>query len=172
MRQEQFQVVGRVGMFFERLRRCESRSLDAGRRIPLKIFSYAVICFVSAVPGPAFAQSVGSSTAFSIAQHGMVSFASSNPASITTGYASIQVPSLTNGRGLPYGLTIIGDRQDGVLVSEAAVPAQALVNSSRLYVEVAGAVNTGIAIANPNTQPATITFYFTDANGTIPLTIP
>src|SRR5215467_7141861 len=164
LRKEKFQVVRRLRIFFERFRRSESRALDAGRRI-LKMISYTVICFVSVVAKPVFAQPIGSSATFSIVQHGLVSFASSNPASITTGYASIQIPSSTNGRGLPYGLTIIGDRQDGVLVSEASVPAQALVNSSRMYVEVAGAANTGIAIANPNTQPARITFYFTDANG-------
>ncbi len=40
-----------------------------------------------------------------------------------------------------------------------------LIQSGRVFAEVAGAVNTGIAIANPNTGAATISFFFTDSNG-------
>src|SRR5262249_4104273 len=61
--------------------------------------------------------------------------------------------------------SIFGYRKNNVLVTEAGVPASALLNSGRLYAEVGGSVNTGVAIANPNSQPAQITFYFTDANG-------
>jgi hypothetical protein len=39
------------------------------------------------------------------------------------------------------------------------------MSSARIYAEVTGAVNTGLAIANPNGQPVTLNFYFTDANG-------
>ena len=56
--------------------------------------------------------------------------------------------------------------QGGVLVSEAAVPAAPLVQSVRIYAEVAGTVNTGVAIANPNSQAAVINFYFTNSAGT------
>ena len=51
-------------------------------------------------------------------------------------------------------------------MSEAAVPAAPLVQSVRIYAEVAGSVNTGVAIANPNSQPAVINFYFTNSSGT------
>src|SRR5439155_7449895 len=37
--------------------------------------------------------------------------------------------------------------------------------SGRIYAEINGAVNTGLAIANPNSQAATLTFSFTDQNG-------
>ena len=50
-------------------------------------------------------------------------------------------------------------------MSEAAVPAAPLVQSVRIYAEVAGSVNTGVAIANPNSQPAVINFYFTNSSG-------
>src|ERR1019366_4133460 len=40
-----------------------------------------------------------------------------------------------------------------------------LIQSGRIYVETAGSVNTGISIANPNSQAAGISFYFTDLNG-------
>jgi hypothetical protein len=50
-------------------------------------------------------------------------------------------------------------------VSEAAVNASALVTSGRINAEVGSGVDTGLAIANPNNQPVTLTFYFTDAAG-------
>jgi hypothetical protein len=62
-------------------------------------------------------------------------------------------------------VAVFGHRVNGALVSEAAVPASAPVQSGRIYAEVGGAVNTGIAIANANSQPATVSFYFTDAAG-------
>jgi hypothetical protein len=156
-------MIQRFRVFFPRLCECELRHFQTGRRIIIKTLAYA--CIVAGVEGPVFAQSIGPAAPFSIAPHGLASFATSNPGNIATGYGQIQVPSITNGKGLPYGLTIYGERQDGVLVSEAAVPAQAPVNSGRLYIEVAGSVDTGIAIANPNMQPVSVGFYFTDANG-------
>src|SRR5207249_1139428 len=85
-----------------------------------------------------------------------------NPGSLSTGYARIQQD--TGGTPLS-GLAIFGFRSNGVLVSEAGVPAMAPVSAGRVYVEVNGAVNTGIAFANPNNQDAVISFYFTDAAG-------
>jgi hypothetical protein len=82
--------------------------------------------------------------------------------STTVGYGRIQPGS---GSSAPSGLAIFGFRPAGVLVTEAAVPASALLQSGRIYAEVNGPVNTGLAIANPNAQPATLTFNFTDVNG-------
>ena len=45
------------------------------------------------------------------------------------------------------------------------MPASGLLQSGRIYAEVNGPVNTGLAIANPNNQAATITFNFTDTAG-------
>ncbi len=56
-------------------------------------------------------------------------------------------------------------RQNGVLVTEAAVPASLLIQGGRIYAEVQGAVRTGLAIANPNPQLVTISFFFTDEIG-------
>ncbi len=78
------------------------------------------------------------------------------------GYARIQPEA---GSSTPSGLAIFGLRQDGVLVAETGVPAARLVQSGRIFAEVSGPINTGIAIANPNSQPATISFNFTDTNG-------
>ena len=53
----------------------------------------------------------------------------------------------------------------GTLISEAGVPASEPVREGRIFAEVNGPVNTGLAIANPNDAPATIDFYFTDTDG-------
>src|SRR5439155_7480872 len=63
------------------------------------------------------------------------------------------------------GVAIFGLRQNDKLVTEAGVPASPRVTSARIYAEVSGPVNTGLAIANPNDQPATISFHFTDTSG-------
>ena len=69
------------------------------------------------------------------------------------------------GSTAPNGVAIFSYRSNGVLVSETAVPASALVQSGRLFAESNGPVRTGIAIANPNDQDATVSFYFTDRDG-------
>jgi hypothetical protein len=79
------------------------------------------------------------------------------------GYARIQPAS---GSTTPSGIAIYGYHQANILVSEAAVPATAALTSGRIYAEVGGAVNTGIAIANPNSSDATINFHYTNTAGT------
>jgi len=93
---------------------------------------------------------------------------------ITLGYATI-VPNA--GSTTPTGVAIFGysvtatvvtefgPRTTHVLVTEAGVPSSPLIRSGRIYAEVSGPVNTGLAIANPNSQPATISFSFTDSSG-------
>jgi hypothetical protein len=83
-------------------------------------------------------------------------------AETVTGYARVPADS---GRTAPSGLAILGLRQRNVLVTEAGVPATPLIQSGRIYVEMSGSVRTGVAIANPNDQQATIQYYFTDPNG-------
>jgi len=65
----------------------------------------------------------------------------------------------------PSGLAILGYRQNGVLVTEAGVPASTPLLNGRIYAESAGAVNTALAISNPNAKGTTVSFYFTDADG-------
>jgi hypothetical protein len=57
------------------------------------------------------------------------------------------------------------NRLNGILVGQASVAATAPVTSGRIYVEVGGGVDTGVAIANPNSAPVSITFSFSDATG-------
>lgn len=100
---------------------------------------------------------------FTITNRGGASTATAGTGSATVvGYGRIR-PSA--GATTPSGMAIFGFRQAGVLVTEAAVPASVLLQSGRIYAEVNGPVDTGVAIANPNSQTATIMFNFTDANG-------
>jgi len=100
---------------------------------------------------------------FSLVDRGGVSLLSSG-ASVSTvvGYASIQPDG---GMTTPSGLAIFGYRPNNILVSEASVPAPPLLQFARIYAEIDGPVNTGLAIANPNNQPASISFFFTGSNG-------
>jgi hypothetical protein len=81
---------------------------------------------------------------------------------LRVGYSRIQVDPTTN---TPEGITIFGSRIENILLSEAAVPASPLVQSGRVYVDIAGSVSTGFAIANPNNAENLISFYFTNAAG-------
>ncbi len=102
--------------------------------------------------------------AFNVVNRGGVSVATTNAGSstTTTGYGRI-LPAA--GSPTPAGLAIFGYTIGNVLVSEAAVPAGPLMQAARIYSEVQNSVNTGVAIANPNDQPALLQFYFTNAAG-------
>lgn len=65
----------------------------------------------------------------------------------------------------PAGLAIFSFRQNGVVVSEATVPASTAIQRGILYAEISGPVRTGIAISNPVDLPATISFTYTDTDG-------
>jgi hypothetical protein len=81
---------------------------------------------------------------------------------ITVGYASLQpAPGTT----APAGIAIFSSRVNGVLTNETAVAASPLIQEGRIYCSFSEVVKTGIAIANPNNQVASISFYFTDAFG-------
>jgi len=81
---------------------------------------------------------------------------------ITVGYGRIQPAP---GSAAPNGVAVFSYRSNGVLVSEVSVPASPLLQTGRIYAESSGRVRTGIALANPNDQDATVLFYFTDKDG-------
>jgi CubicO group peptidase (beta-lactamase class C family) len=83
------------------------------------------------------------------------------PNCASVGYGTIKPDT----GGTPSGLAVFGLRQNNVLVTEAGVPASPAIRSGRIYAEVNGPVNTGLAIANPNNVSATISFFFTDPSG-------
>jgi len=116
------------------------------------------------VPGtPPSSGSAYSEIGFSLQIRGGASQITSGEGNaIQTGYGRL-LPAV-NGSS-PSGLAVFGYRRDGVLVSEATVPVSQAIRDGRIPTEIGGPVNTGIAIANPNIQAATIAFYFTDAMG-------
>ena len=132
------------------------------------VLSLAAVLLLPAGSPPLQAQDythpVGSDS-FSIPDLGGWSITSSGPAeTVRVGYGRIRA---NTGSPTPSGIAIFQFRNSaGVLISEAGVPAAEPVQEGRIFAEVNGPVNTGLAIANPNDVPATIRFYFTDTSGT------
>ena len=104
-------------------------------------------------------------TAFDIEERGSASFTTSGQGdSARVGYGLIRSDP---GTGTPSGIALFQFRDsDGVLITEAAVPAAAPVRQGRIFAEVGDSVNTAVAFANPNHQPVDISFYLTDTAGT------
>ncbi len=104
-----------------------------------------------------------SQTDFAVtSQGGYTSTATASGSALKIGYARIQT---NGGAATPSGLAIFSVRNGNMVVSETSVPASPLIQSGRIYAEVNGSVNTGLAIANPNAQAATVSFFFTDNTG-------
>src|SRR5579884_2072539 len=109
-----------------------------------------------------FAQST--STTFSITDKSAISIKSDGSAG-SAGYAQI-VPN--SGQTTPSGVAIYGYTPANVLVGEAGVPASPLLKHGRIYPEVGpngftGArTDIGLAIANPSTTAAPISYTYTD----------
>jgi hypothetical protein len=81
---------------------------------------------------------------------------------LKVGYARLK-PDTNN--TAPSGIAIIGARNNNVLVSEATVTATAPIFKGRIFAEISQSTRTAIAIANPNSQPALISFSFTNTSG-------
>ena len=98
---------------------------------------------------------------FQLQNSGTTRFTSGLNETVNTGYAPLTVNCCVT----PSGFAILDYRKGGVLLSEATVPVSQLVRSGRIATQIKSMVNTGIAIANPNAEQATINFYFTDEKG-------
>ena len=100
---------------------------------------------------------------FSIPDRGGASFVSQGAApALRVGYGQVET---VDERTPPTGLAIFSLRQNGILISEASVPATAAVLEGRIFAEIDGSVTTGLAMANPNDSAAMIEFFFTDSSG-------
>ncbi len=95
---------------------------------------------------------------------GLTGQSASIPESQTNDGTAFQASGIT---GAPTGVAIIGGRNKSanVLVTEAGVPASSGITAGRIYAEMQGVTDTGLALANNGSAPATINFYFTDQNG-------
>src|SRR5262249_36608843 len=74
----------------------------------------------------------------------------------------------------PYGTAVFSLSQNGVVVSEAGVPASLTIQSARVFIEYRTGVSagtgtidifTGLAIANRGTSSANVTYTLRDRNG-------
>src|SRR5262249_23918643 len=83
----------------------------------------------------------------------LVTSGASTAVSITHAHTCVNAGIVT-----PAGFAVFSYRQNGVLTSEASVPAAHAIRSGRIVASAAGAVNTGIALANTNAVTATISF--------------
>ena len=100
---------------------------------------------------------------FSVPDGGGISLiAQSTAPELRVGYGQVETD---DGMGPPAGLAIFSSRVNGILVSEAGVPAVPPVLEGRIFAETDGFVRAGIAMANPNDTAATITFFFTNSDG-------
>ena len=90
-------------------------------------------------------------------------------AATVTGSGSVRVVPAGGGI-VPAAMAVFSYRQAGITITEAGASATS-GNAFRLYVESAGTtgeagnIQTGIAIANPSSSPAPVTFEITDLNG-------
>ena len=99
------------------------------------------------------------STSFSIRDGGaLVSSTNGANSGLTVGYAEVQA---TTGSMTPAGSLVFSFREHGVLVSETSVPEVRPITSGRIYAAYFGPVNTGVAMVNPNSTDAIVSFYFT-----------
>jgi len=103
-----------------------------------------------------------SSQSYSLPDRGAMTADTGGDGGSSVGYARLQPSSGTT----PSGYLTFQFRQNDILVGQASVPAAVATQSGRIYAEVGGAVNTGVAIANPNGAAAAISFYLTDTAGT------
>jgi hypothetical protein len=78
---------------------------------------------------------------------------------------SARVVPATNTR-TPSGLAIFAFRHGGITVTEAGVPTIAAGTAFRLYAEIDGPIQTGIAVVNNSTSAAAVTLELTKLDGT------
>jgi hypothetical protein len=79
----------------------------------------------------------------------------------TSGYGGLAF----NGSATASGIAIMSLRTNGVVVSETSVSAVPVMKSGRIYAEIGGGIDIGLALVNPNSTTTTVSFFFTDANG-------
>ena len=99
---------------------------------------------------------------FSLSDRGLTSFSTRGTApSVQAGYARV---SATAGIA-PAGVAVLDYVQNGILISEAGIPSSPLLTQGRLYAQSGSGIRSGLAIANPNSDPAVITFSYVDSSG-------
>jgi hypothetical protein len=122
-----------------------------------RLSPYSIVLVFLIAPSWLLAQK--SSQPFSLPAGASQTFVGEVAVPLSTGFARIQADA---GSTAPDGFALFQYRPSGILISETTVPAMQLLTTQRFFVEIQGNVNTGVAIANPNPDPAVITFGFQD----------
>lgn len=73
-------------------------------------------------------------------------------------------------QGAPFGAGVFRLGQNGAVVSESGVPAQALTPSSRVFIDRTAGRDTGVALANPSNVPVNVTLRAYALDGITPVT--
>jgi sugar lactone lactonase YvrE len=127
---------------------------------PLK----GVVRLVASGGGPLLARLSGRSISefpYSLNPHGTLKAELEGVSGLSTGYAAV-VPNV--GSVAPMGAAVFQYRTSDVVITEAGVLAAPVTSEARLFVDNAG-TRTGVAVANPNAYPATVTLALMDGSG-------
>ena len=122
---------------------------------------WGVAALIIGMAVAAWSQSISST--FAITDRGAISLITDGTGSLNAGYARILADA---GKTTPSGVAIFSFRNGNGLVSEAGVPSSPLLTSGRVYAEINGPFNIGLAIANPGSSAARIDFFYTTTVGT------
>ncbi len=107
--------------------------------------------------------SSGSSFRYSIPPGGVYRFQSDgSPTNTAAGWAQL-IPDA--GSSSPVGAGIFSYNPADVLVTESGVPAAAPTSHARIYVDLSGNLDTGLAIVNPQSTPASVTIKAFQSDG-------
>jgi trimeric autotransporter adhesin len=107
--------------------------------------------------------SSGSSFRYSIPPDGIYRFQTDGfPADWSVGWVQLTPDS---GTSTPIGSGVYGFNPEKVLVTESGVPSATATTHARIYVDRSGNHNTGLAIANINGAPASITIKAFESDG-------
>jgi hypothetical protein len=156
-------------------------------RIPRSVFgnrsSIGVRCSLArqgagVIDQTGWAQIEGSRTALDLGMN--PGGAANNSTAASKGATQVGYAKIANNAGpAPYGTAVFTFKQNGIVVTEASVPASPPTTSARVFIDYRNSVaavpgrsdagkidiNTGIALANNGPAPAYITYTLRDVNG-------
>ncbi len=126
-----------------------------------------------------FAGLLSSSVEVTLSEGGASSSATAGgPGPLLSGYADATV---VPDDAPPYGVAVFSVEQNGIVVSEAAVPPSPPTRSARIFVDYRSAaaaatgsgvsgsieINTGVAVVNPGSTAANVTYSLRDSEGRV-----
>ncbi len=105
----------------------------------------------------------GSTFRYSIPNGGAIHFQTDGfPATVKTGWVQLTPDA---GTSTPVGAGVFGYNPGNFLVSESGIPATVSTTHARIYVDLSGGHNTGLAVANPANTNASITITAFQSDG-------